>query len=187
MNPSRLEALRWGDGPCRVELFVEPTCPFSARAYAKLDELLELDGSRRLSIHLRLLSQPWHQFSPLVTRAVLAASAGAGGRQAARRVLSAVFAHREEFVLVDHCAGPLLDRSPRQTLARIEQLAGLDLAEAFADPRVTVEMKWQARYARQNGIHVTPTVMVDGLVAAEMSSKDSAQTWMAQIAERAAA
>jgi protein-disulfide isomerase len=182
-----LENLQWGGGACRVELFLEPTCPFSARAFAKIDELLELAAPGRLSIHVRLLSQPWHQFSPMVTRAILAASAGVGGRDAARRVMDVVFAHRDEFVLADHCTGPLLDRSPRQTLARIEELAGFGIAADFADPRVTTQMKWHAKYARQNGIHVTPTVMVDGLVAADMSSKDSAQTWLARIDELAGA
>jgi protein-disulfide isomerase len=43
------------------------------------------------------------------------------------------------------------------------------------------EMKWQAKYARQNGIHSTPTFMVDGLVSDSMSSGDSVDEWIAKL------
>jgi hypothetical protein len=37
-------------------------------------------------------------------------------------------------------------------------------AEAFAIPDLDGEMKWHCKYARQNGIHVSPTLVIDGLV-----------------------
>ena len=35
--------------------------------------------------------------------------------------------------------------------------------------------------ARQNGIHVSPTFMVDGLVQADMSSGDAVGDWTARL------
>jgi hypothetical protein len=31
-------------------------------------------------------------------------------------------------------------------------------------PELDREVKWHCKYARQNGIHVSPTFMIDGLV-----------------------
>jgi hypothetical protein len=42
-------------------------------------------------------------------------------------------------------------------------------------------MKWHAKYARQNGIHTTPTFMVDGLVVPDMSSGDDVETWLRKL------
>lgn len=48
--------------------------------------------------------------------------------------------------------------------ARLEELSGIPLRAAFEDPALPPDVKGQAKYARQNGIHVMPTFMVDGLV-----------------------
>ena len=173
--------LVWGHGPKTLEVFLEPTCPFCGRAFAKFDELLARVGEDRLTLKIRLQSQPWHTFSPVVTRAVLAASTLPDGKAAAHAVLAAVFAHREAFILVKHASGPLLDASPRSLLTRIEQLSGIPVAAPFELPELEAEMKWHARYARQNGIHASPTFMVDGLVAPGMNSGDTVEAWMAAL------
>lgn len=175
------DPLVWGHGRKTLEVFLEPTCPFSARAFDKLDELLARSGEDRLTIKIRLLSQPWHLFSPVVTRAILAASTTAGGKAAAKAVMAAVFAHREEFVLTNHCSGPHLDQSLRDVLNLIERYSGIQVSAPFESSELTNAMTWQARYARQNGIHTTPTFMVDGLVNADMSSGDSVETWLTKL------
>ncbi len=173
--------LAWGHGPRTLEVFLEPTCPFSGRAFGKFDELMARAGEDRLTLKIRLLPQPWHTFSPVTVRAVLAASTTEGGRDAAKRVLAAVFAHRERFEPTDHCAGPVLDRSPREVIAEIEQLSGVALAEAFGLPALTADVKWQAKYARQNGAHVTPTFMIDGLVVPDMGSGETVEAWLGRL------
>ena len=37
------------------------------------------------------------------------------------------------------------------------------------------------KYARQNGIHVSPTFMIDGLVQADMSSGDAISDWVLRL------
>jgi hypothetical protein len=175
------DALVWGHGPKTLEVFLEATCPFSARAFGKFDELLARAGEERLTLKLRLLPQPWHTFSPVITRAILAASTTAGGKTAAKAVMAVICAHREQFEPTEHCAGPLLDQSPRALLRLIEQLSGVALTEAFERPGLTADVKWHAKYARQNGIHVTPTFMVDGLVAPDMSSGDAVEVWLTKL------
>ena len=173
--------LTWGHGPKLLEVFLEPTCPFSARAFGKFDELLAQAGADRLTLKIRLLSQPWHTFSPVTVRAVLAASPLPEGKDAAKAGLAAVFAHRDAFEPTDHCAGPVLDQSPRSLLALIERHSGVSLTTAFEQPALTTDVKWHAKYARQNGIHVTPTFMIDGLVAQNISSGDTVEVWLAAL------
>lgn len=175
------DPLVWGHGGRTLEVFLEPTCPFSAKAFGKLDELMARAGEDRLTIKIRLQSQPWHLFSPVVTRAILAASTTEGGKSAAKAVMAAVFQHRDEFILTNHCSGPNLDQSIRGLLGLIERYSGVRVSVPFEQPDLEREMKWHARYARQNGIHASPSFMVDGLVAADFSSGDTVDTWLAKL------
>lgn len=175
------DPLVWGHGPHVFEVFLEPTCPFSVKALHKLDALLDAAGEDRITIKIRLQSQPWHMYSGVITRCILAASTLENGKQAAKTVLAAVGAHREEFEFEHHAGGANMDVTPRQIIAKIEHYSGLKLAEAFAITDLDREIKWHAKYARQNGIHVSPTFIVDGLIAPKLSSGDSVGEWLAAI------
>ena len=177
----RADPLVWGHGPRTFEMFLEPTCPFSARAFGKLDALLAQAGEDRITIKLRLHSQPWHMYSGVVTRCVVAASTTEAGKEAAKSVLAAVAAHREEFEFERHCRGANMDATPKDIIARLESHSGVQLQEAFAIPDLEREIKWHCRYARQNGIHVSPTFMIDGLVQADMGSGDAVADWAARL------
>ena len=173
----RADPLEWGNGPRAFEVFLEPTCPFSVRAFGKLDALLAEAGPERITIKLRLQSQPWHMYSGVVTRCVIAASTLPTGREAAKAVLAAVGAHREEFEFERHAGGPNMKATPDDIVARIEGYSALKLAAAFAIPNLDREIKWHCKYARQNGIHVSPTFMIDGMVRPEISSGDDVSDW----------
>ena len=177
----RADPLVWGHGPRVFEVFLEPTCPFSVRAFGKLDELLATAGEDRISIRIRLQSQPWHMYSGVITRCIIAAATLSAGKQAAKSVMAAVAAHREEFEFERHSRGPNMDATPNDIIARIERYSGVALAEAFAIPDLDREIKWHCKYARQNGIHVSPTFMIDGLVHNEMSSGDAPSAWVAKL------
>lgn len=177
----RADPLFWGTGPRVFEIFLEPTCPFSVRAFGKVEALLALAGPERITVKLRMQVQPWHMFSGVVTRCVLAASMLPEGRAAAWAVLAAVGAHREEFEFDAHCRGPNMEATPRQIIARIEGYTGLSLALAFEFPELEAEIKWHAKYARQNGIHVSPTFLIDGLVQPDIGSGDPVEGWAARL------
>ena len=175
------DPLVWGHGPRVFEIFLEPTCPFSVRAFGKLDELLAQAGEDRISIRIRLQSQPWHMYSGVIVRCILAASTLASGKEAAKAVMAAVATHREEFEFDHHCGGPNLGATPNDIIRRIEGYSGVRLAEAFAIPDLDRAIKWHCRYARQNGIHVSPSFMIDGLVHADMSSGDTVSAWVSRL------
>lgn len=175
------QPLEWGHGDTSFEVFLEPTCPFSVRAFAKLDNLLDLAGEDRLRVRIWLHSQPWHLFSGIICRAILAASTTEGGKEAAKRVMAGIAAQREDFEFEDHRTGPNLDTTPNQLIARIEDASGVAVAKAFQISGLEQAVKTHTRYARQNGIHVSPTFMIDGLIDPAISSGDSVEEWMQKI------
>jgi protein-disulfide isomerase len=169
--------LELGHGPTELEIFLEPTCPFSKRAFEKLDDLMTLAGDDRLTIRIRFVSQPWHLFSGIVTRLILAASATEGGRDAGFAAMRAVYAHRDDFEFEEHHSGPNMDTTPNEIVARLSRLIGVDLSEAFKLKSVEDALKWHTKYARQNGVHVSPTFSVNRIVNANMSSGQSVEDW----------
>lgn len=171
-----IEPIQFGHGNAELEVFIEPTCPFSKKAFAKLQPLVNAVGEDTLTVKVRFVSQPWHLFSAVVTRCVLAANA-TGGRDAGIQVLNAIMDNREEFVCEDHCAGPNMQNSPAHVVARISELSDMDLADAFEIRDVEKAIKWHAKYARQNGIHVSPTFAVDGVVNDAFGSGQSIEEW----------
>ena len=180
-NEWRADPLEWGSGPRIFEAFLEPTCPYSGRAFAKLEELLAKAGEDRLTVKLRLHSQPWHLFSPVVVRTIIAASTLPAGREAARAVMAAVYAHRDEFEFEHHATGPNRDATPNDLIRRIEDYTGLGLMDAFSIVGIDKPVRWHTKYARQNGIHVSPSFMIDGIFQADMSSGDSVSDWLARL------
>jgi hypothetical protein len=129
-SDTALTPLFLGAGPTSLEIFLEPTCPFSKRAFGKLDQLLAKAGADKLTITIRFVSQPWHLFSGIVTRSVLAASA-VGGRDAALKAMAGIFARREDFEFEDHHSGPNMHRTPAEIIADISKIVGTDLTESF--------------------------------------------------------
>src|SRR6516165_3341072 len=85
-NMWRADPLVWGHGPRVFEMFLEPTCPFSVKAFGKLDDLLGEVGADRITVKLRLQSQPWHMYSGVIVRCILAASTLDSGKAAAKFV-----------------------------------------------------------------------------------------------------
>lgn len=176
-SSTALAPIELGHGRTELEIFLEPTCPFSKRAFEKLPQLVAALGSDKLTVKIRFVSQPWHLFSGIVTRSILAASATKGGNEAALKAMAAVFEHREDFEFENHHSGPNMHRTPSDIIADISKLTGVELAEAFKLKSVDMALRWHTRYTRQNGIHVSPTFMINGLVEPAMSSGQDVQEW----------
>lgn len=169
--------LHWGRGANSFEVFIEPTCPFSVTAQGKLAALLQTVGPDECTLKLRLHAQPWHLHSPVIIRCVAAASTLPNGRDQAWAVLAAVGAHRQAFVCENHATGPNRQASPEDMIARIQHYSGVDLKSAFALADLDSVIKWHTRYARQNGIHASPTFMINGVIQPQLGSGDSVTDW----------
>jgi hypothetical protein len=75
-----------------------------------------------------------------------------------------------------------MDETPNGILERIEALSGVSVADAFAIPDLDREIRWHTRFARQNGAHITPTFMIDGIIRPELSSGDPVERWLKTLA-----
>lgn len=51
-----------GHGPRLLEIFLEPTCPFSVKTFNKLDDFLSQAGEDNVRVQIWLHSQPWHLY-----------------------------------------------------------------------------------------------------------------------------
>src|SRR5260370_23198499 len=102
------EPLTWGQGSRVFEVFLEPTCPFSAKAFGKLDETLQSAGASNVTLKIWLHSQPWHLFSGVITRCALAASTLGEGKVAAKKVLAGFSAPRGNCPTPHHFDAPPL-------------------------------------------------------------------------------
>ena len=131
----RAEPLTWGQGSRVFEVFLEPTCPFSAKAFGKLDETLQSAGLNNVTLKIWLHSQPWHLFSGVITRCALAASTLGEGKDAAKKVLAGVAAHRDKFEPADHCSGPLLALSPAEAHCARRGIFGPEACRGLRPPQ----------------------------------------------------
>jgi hypothetical protein len=120
-NSWRADPLVWGTGPRVLEMFLEPTCPFSVKAFGKLDDLLGQAGEDRITVKLHLQSQPWHMYSGVIARCILAASTLEGGKTAAKSVMAAGGRSSRGIRILRHCSGPNLDATPNDIIRRIER------------------------------------------------------------------
>ncbi len=175
------DVLVWGHGARVFEVFLEPTCPYSAKAFGKLEALLAAVGEDTVTVKVRLHSQPWHMFSPVLVRAILTAAA-VGGKDAAKSVMAAIYARIPEFEFERHATGPNRDATPNDLIRRIEGYTGLELMAAFDDVELDKGTRWETKYARQNSIHVSPSFMIDGIFQADMSSGDDVTKWAERLA-----
>ena len=79
-------------------------------------------------------------------------------------------------------------RNIRNTVNKKNKTSGL-LSGAFPDAEslksaeVRREIVLQIRHARQRGVHVTPTVAVNGHFDSQISSSWTAEQWIARIKE----
>lgn len=108
--------LSWGHGPRMLEVFLEPTCPFSVKAFEKIDHLLSVAGEDELTVIIRLHSQPWHMLSGVIVRCILAAARLPGGKHNAKAVMHCVGEHRDMFEFENHAGGPNLDSTPNDII-----------------------------------------------------------------------
>lgn len=167
------------------------------------------DLADELGVILRCTPQPWHASSTFVhgapvlpiyqllkfdmcwsTEAFLAVVRASPDR--AFDFASALFDAQESY-FDEGVAG----ESPKQTKARLAKLAqssiGLDeakflelvsTAKGNSGSAVTDALKLQVKLGRQNGIHVTPTVVLDGLVDPSVSSSFGAEEWDKYVKEK---
>ncbi|KAI1762312.1 hypothetical protein GGR53DRAFT_501856 [Hypoxylon sp. FL1150] len=178
-----------------LELFLDYVCPFSAKqfktVYHTVVPLIKSNPkwASSLQVIFRQIVQPWHPSSTLVHEAGVAVLQAAPDKYWA--FSDALF--KDQLAYFDEA----LVNEPRndtyKRLAKLGASVGVDektLYDLLVIPdkvpegghanggnKVTNDLKLQIRYGRLVGVHVSPTVIFDGVVANDISSSWTKEQW----------
>ncbi|KDE09646.1 hypothetical protein MVLG_00052 [Microbotryum lychnidis-dioicae p1A1 Lamole] len=181
-----------------LELYLDLICPFSQKQLKGVrDHLIPKieAGELPLQIILRQVPQPWHSSSTLVHEAVLGFSkvlVDSGKSSYSDPKVGDKF-RAFFYALMDgqkvYYDEPCSKETPNATRDRLADLAaqhGVDrdafraairVGEGNSGTAVTANLKLAIRFARLQGVHVTPTVALDGIIDPSISSSFTAQDW----------
>ncbi|KAJ3553204.1 hypothetical protein NM688_g3737 [Phlebia brevispora] len=186
--------------PQTIDVFCDPQWITSARTARRSrsrltkssSPLLNQQYGGKVKIIFRNQVQPWHASSTLVHEAGIAVARVAPDQFWAFSL--ALFAKQDDFFDI-----PSSDLTVKQIRGKLADLAAsvigadkrdavLDLLTNKSSPNggvaVTDDLKYTIKFSRQNGIHVSPTVLFDGLVANEISSSWGETEWKEFLAKK---
>ncbi|KAK4231166.1 hypothetical protein QBC38DRAFT_467006 [Podospora fimiseda] len=177
-----------------IELYLDYVCPYSAKIFNTLTTQilpsLSPHHSSKIQFLLRQQIQPWHPSSTLTHEAALAVNHLSP--QKFWDFSSALFTHQKEYFDVN-----VVNETRNETYKRLAKLAadsvGLKEDDVFnllkisdkpaedgslnTGNAVTADVKLVVKTARLVGVHVSPTVIVNGVVANEISSGWGKEEW----------
>ncbi|KAF9509612.1 hypothetical protein BS47DRAFT_1377581 [Hydnum rufescens UP504] len=196
LRPS-LSFLRIGSptAPHTLEFWLDYVCPFSAKLFINaLDPIIKPavtneDGhlKDRVKVIIRLQVQPWHASSTLTHEAAIAV-----GRVAPESFWDyTLLLLKRQTEFFDRAVA---DLTPTEIRKKLVALAGevpsidksklptiLDHLTYKTTPNggvdVTDDLKWNVKLGRQNGIHVSPTAIWDGVIQPDVSSSWAQAEW----------
>ncbi|KIH88234.1 hypothetical protein SPBR_09006 [Sporothrix brasiliensis 5110] len=195
-----------------VEIFLDYVCPFSAKLfntfYTGVVPVLRSRSSgvgSRVQVIFRQQVQPWHPSSTLTHEAGLAvqrAAVAAGKPQLFWDFSAALFKDQKAYMDV-----AVVSEGRNDTYKRLAALAAassggaLDAGTIYKDLAVATEpaadgsvntgnavtndLKLVIRAGRLVGVHVSPTVLFDGLVNNDISSSWTAEQWLEYLEKNA--
>eukprot|EP00746_Dinoflagellata_sp_MGD_P049488 gnl/MRDRNA2_/MRDRNA2_22334_c0_seq1.p1 gnl/MRDRNA2_/MRDRNA2_22334_c0~~gnl/MRDRNA2_/MRDRNA2_22334_c0_seq1.p1 ORF type:complete len:261 (+),score=57.28 gnl/MRDRNA2_/MRDRNA2_22334_c0_seq1:82-783(+) len=178
------------DAPIRLEVFYDFSCPFSAKSFLMITKevlpLYEQKAPGKIQFLHYQYPQPWHAPGAYAAEVSLAVEAVDPSKYLPAAQL--FFAKQEE--LVFDCV--TYDRTRSQIYDLLADAAadatGIDKAAVLekvkylgTSPNAGNEMgqlvKWYVKFGRKNGIHVTPTVLVNGIEEGQISSGWTLEQW----------
>ncbi|KAG2122228.1 hypothetical protein DEU56DRAFT_832698 [Suillus clintonianus] len=188
------------DAPHTLDIFLDYVCPFSAKLSFAIDSVLKplVDAGGlyhgKVKVIMRLQVQPWHATSTYTHEAGLSVVRAAPEKFWAFSL--ALFKQQADFF-----DGPASTMTPLQIREKLASIAAQFLTEEqvtmFKDllklkptPNggigVTDDLKYTIKFARQNGVHVSPTALWDGLIANQISSSWGEKEWSEFLAKNVA-
>jgi len=184
--------------PHTLDIFLDYVCPFSAKMALAIENVLvplcAQDGKYggKVKVIFRPQVQPWHASSTFVHEAGIAI-ARVAPQQFWPFALALFKQQGDYFDIPTSTLTPLEIRSKLAQLA--EGIIGNKLTDDFkallelkSSPNggtaVTDDLKYTIKFSRQNSIHVSPTVLWDGLIANEISSSWGEKEWTEFLAKK---
>jgi hypothetical protein len=185
----------------QIEVFIDYTCPFSAKLFNTLSKLKADDQSQKLCEKVNFvyhcLPQPWHPQGIVIAETVLAL-VKVQGSSCFTSASSSLFDPKIQPLFWDDEVGDL-SRSGIQDLVlkhtigegegessiRQQVLSSLAILPNSGNGgnEITTTLKQVVKYHRLRGIHVTPTVVINGIEAPDVGSGWSVEEWRNKLEE----
>ncbi|KAI0005113.1 hypothetical protein BJV74DRAFT_762786 [Russula compacta] len=187
------------DAPHTLDVFLDYVCPFSRKLSLTIDGIVKPwveAGGRyegKIKIIFRNQVQPWHGSSTFTHEAGLAVARITPEKFWPFSLL--LLKRQEEYY--DIPTSTLTPLQIREKLASLyaETAVRSDQVDAFKEllrnkstpnggVSVTDELKYTIKFSRQNGVHVSPSVLWDGIFASEISSSWGEAEWTEFFAQK---
>uniref|UniRef100_A0A7S2V1J5 Thioredoxin-like fold domain-containing protein n=1 Tax=Fibrocapsa japonica TaxID=94617 RepID=A0A7S2V1J5_9STRA len=164
-----------------IEAFLDFQCPFSVKMYNKLTaEVVPHYQSAHpgeIDFVIHQVPQPWHPQSCLMHMALWAVRE-VGPPEAVAPMMNALCELQPSFS-DEYC----MDKTRRELFQQLAGLAGAagssqeGVLNMLLEGKSAQGIKFLCKYHRTRGVHVTPTVMLNGLVANHIESSFSVDQW----------
>jgi hypothetical protein len=168
-----------------VDLFLDLVCPFSARLWSTV--VVQNNLPNKYKSHTEFIFrhqiQPWHIQSALVHVVIMAVA-----REQPSRLFDAITSlfKRQRELFDEH----LEDKSQIEIYEKIltilneetkiqldKNLFCIKRTESNAGNAMSADLKYHIKYARKHGVHVSPTVFIDGIEEPDISSQWNVEQW----------
>ncbi|OZJ05955.1 hypothetical protein BZG36_01181 [Bifiguratus adelaidae] len=182
--------------PHTLEVYLDYVCPFSAKIYRKLREIIlpyiEQHYPGQVQFIFRQQVQPWHPTSTMVHEAAIAVEAIDASKF--MPFSDALFEKQkdyfDEFVYnksrhaIYGQLADLVQASVGISGEKFLELVSVVSGSSNGGNKVTDKLKMQIKFARQLGVHVSPTVFWDGIREDSVSSSWDLDQWKEFLAKK---
>ncbi|BEI80706.1 hypothetical protein CcaverHIS002_0112350 [Cutaneotrichosporon cavernicola] len=189
--PTNLSFLRTGTGGQTLEVYLEPLCPFSYKMARSLEDNVlphVKEGGKyhgKVELIIRVYAQPFHYFSAFPARPSLPVL----GDNWFNKMVKDKTPLQCQQAYVD-VALDVLEKHGRLPAGPRSKAAGAMMDKLQVQDKMNggstmfTEIKYLTREGRQNGIHFTPTVLLNGLEDGSVSSSFGKDDWDKYLAEK---
>jgi len=173
------------DSPILVQVFLDFSCPYSRKMFTVLFKEVIPVFRHRVAFVLHNQVQPWHFQSTFLHEAFLAVNKISPDR--AWPFAHVLFEHQESVFgdekMFNKSRGDiykeimkLVRTDPAINVAQIEQQL-TPVPEKNNENPIIMEFKQGVKYTRTLGVHVSPTVLINGLIDDSISSSWTFAQW----------
>lgn len=180
--------------PCQktrhvVDLFLDFVCPYCDRLWSTV--VVNNDLPNKYKSHVEFIFrhqiQPWHIQSSVVHAVIMVVA-----REQPSRLFDAITAifkrqrelfdeHMEDKSQIEMYEKVLSILNEETQIQLDRNLFRINQTESNAGNAMTADLKYHIKYARKHGVHMSPTVFVDGLEEPAIDSKWTVEQWTAYL------